>query len=183
MKNYIIIDLEATCDNDETSGFDRNEMEIIEIGAVLLNADLEPIGEFQTFIKPVTNPTLTKFCKELTSITQKEVDEAPGFKEAMQFLYDWFDKVDDVMWLSWGAFDKKQFIKDCELHGIEYKLPYHENAKVNFSKQLGVKKGYGMKRALARAGIELDGTHHRGIDDARNIAKLMPYCMGRKQIG
>ena len=29
-----------------------------------------------------------------------------------------------------------------------------------------------MERALARIGLPLEGTHHRGIDDARNIARL-----------
>jgi inhibitor of KinA sporulation pathway (predicted exonuclease) len=30
----------------------------------------------------------------------------------------------------------------------------------------------GMKRALELMGIPLDGQHHRGVDDARNIAKI-----------
>jgi inhibitor of KinA sporulation pathway (predicted exonuclease) len=29
-----------------------------------------------------------------------------------------------------------------------------------------------MKGALEREGISMEGTHHRGIDDARNIAKI-----------
>jgi len=37
-----------------------------------------------------------------------------------------------------------------------------------------------MARALEIAGLPLDGTHHRGIDDARNMAKLMPYILGKK---
>jgi hypothetical protein len=32
-------------------------------------------GEFQRFIKPMKNPKLTKFCQELTGITQEQVDE------------------------------------------------------------------------------------------------------------
>jgi inhibitor of KinA sporulation pathway (predicted exonuclease) len=31
----------------------------------------------------------------------------------------------------------------------------------------------GMAAALARLGIELEGKHHRGGDDARNIARLL----------
>jgi hypothetical protein len=30
--------------------------------------------------------------------------------------------------------------------------------------------------------IELDGIHHRGIDDARNMVKLLPYALGRKHL-
>jgi inhibitor of KinA sporulation pathway (predicted exonuclease) len=35
----------------------------------------------------------------------------------------------------------------------------------------------GMVRALDIAGIPLDGTHHRGDDDAWNIAALMSHLM------
>ena len=35
-----------------------------------------------------------------------------------------------------------------------------------------------MAQALKLAGLELDGTHHRGIDDARNIARLLPFIVG-----
>jgi 3'-5' exoribonuclease 1 len=41
---------------------------------------------------------------------------------------------------------------------------------------------HGMARALNLANIELEGTHHRGIDDAKNIAKLLPYCIGRQYL-
>jgi inhibitor of KinA sporulation pathway (predicted exonuclease) len=30
-------------------------------------------------------------------------------------------------------------------------------------------------------GLDLVGTHHRGIDDARNIARLLPYCLGWRE--
>jgi hypothetical protein len=31
-------------------------------------------------------------------------------------------------------------------------------------------------------GLAFQGTHDRGIDDARNIARLLPYALGRKPI-
>ena len=36
----------------------------------------------------------------------------------------------------------------------------------------GWNKEVGMDKALEYLGIDLEGTHHRGIDDARNIAKI-----------
>jgi inhibitor of KinA sporulation pathway (predicted exonuclease) len=35
-----------------------------------------------------------------------------------------------------------------------------------------------MAAALRRVGLPLRGTHHRGIDDARNIARLLPWIVG-----
>lgn len=67
---YIIVDLEATC---RESGMPREEMEIIEIGAVeLLSAEAEPTREFSRFIRPILNPELSAFCTQLTSITQRD---------------------------------------------------------------------------------------------------------------
>jgi inhibitor of KinA sporulation pathway (predicted exonuclease) len=181
-EQYIIVDLEATCDDRISNTFNRDEMEIIEIGAVRLDRNLNVVDEFQTFISPIRTTELTEFCKTLTTITQDEVDSAPSFKEAMENFYNWIGDTSNTIWMSWGQYDKNQFDKDHEYHELENKLPTHRNAKVLFSQAIGVKKGFGMVRALKRAGIELDGTHHRGIDDARNIAKLIPYCLGRKII-
>ena len=57
---FLIVDLEATCSNDVS--VPREEMEIIEIGAVMLNRSTWEIdSEYQKFIKPVRHPNLTKF--------------------------------------------------------------------------------------------------------------------------
>ena len=56
----------------------------------------------------------------------------------------------------------------------------HLNLKKQFSAALGEERLYGMDGALCRVGLPLLGTHHRGIDDARNIARLLPWCLGRQ---
>lgn len=75
---YLVLDLEATCCDRQT--IKRHEMEIIEIGAVMVEArNLTIVDEFQTFIKPVRHPIFTEFCKSLTSIAQVQVDRAPYY--------------------------------------------------------------------------------------------------------
>ena len=44
------------------------------------------------------------------------------------------------------------------------------------------RKKLGMAEALKHCGLPLEGTHHRGIDDARNIARLLPWIVGPKAI-
>jgi inhibitor of KinA sporulation pathway (predicted exonuclease) len=39
-----------------------------------------------------------------------------------------------------------------------------------------------MNQALELVGMEIIGTHHRGIDDGRNIARLLPYIVGDRTI-
>jgi inhibitor of KinA sporulation pathway (predicted exonuclease) len=167
--NYIVLDIEATCDDKM-----KIQNEIIEIGAVKLNEDLEIVGEFQIFIKPILNPTLTDFCKELTKIKQSDVDQAVSFKEALEKFLDFCGK--DYYLTSWGFYDKTQFIKDCELH----KLPTewtnkHISLKHQHQNILKLRKGVGVQRALNGINEKFEGTHHRGIDDAKNITKLFKH--------
>jgi 3'-5' exoribonuclease 1 len=176
MNNYfLIIDLEATCCHQKS--IPRHIMEIIEIGAVMLNRQTWEIDdEFQQFIKPVRNPQLTAFCTELTSISQQQVDAAPNFPEAMSKLTDWMNLFPNNIFCSWGNYDKSQFIQDCKFHHIPYPFgAEHRNIKTEFSEYLGVSHKFGMAQALERLGMELQGTHHRGIDDARNITAIYRY--------
>ena len=76
--------------------------------------------------------------------------------------------------------------EDAEMTEHRVSYPFsggHLNLKVAFTEQQGLKKKFGMAEALKLAGIDLVGVHHRGIDDARNIARLLPHSLGRKRIG
>jgi len=176
--HFLVIDLEATC--DEERRLPSRQMEIIEIGAVLVEPEsLAPVAEFQTFIKPVRHPLLTPFCTKLTSITQADVAGAPGFAQAIRQLAGFIDGR-DVLFCSWGDYDRRQFEQDARYHKVG--LPFggrHLNVKKRFSAELGEETSYGMAGALVRVGLTLRGTHHRGIDDARNIARLLPWSLGR----
>lgn len=176
---HIIFDLESTC-WEQDGDFQRGNGEIIEIGAVKYR-DNSKIDEFTQFIRPVKFPELSEFCKKLTSISQDDVDTAPLFKDAMSNFENWiFDKVthgESIKFWSWGFYDKDQIIKECLLNEYSGKISKlmvenHRNMKFAFGDATGIRKGRGMERALEYLQIPLVGTHHRGIDDARNIGKI-----------
>jgi 3'-5' exoribonuclease 1 len=183
-QHILVVDLEATCCARQS--ILRHQMETIEIGAVMVDtASLEIVDEFQTFIKPLRHPILTEFCLQLTSITQSQVDTAPTFPDAIKLWQPWLAQFDKTIFGSWGDYDRKQLQQDSKHHRID--LPYsvssnHVNLKELFSTTQGLNKRYGMAQALKLAQIELTGTHHRGIDDARNISKLLPYILDRQKI-
>jgi inhibitor of KinA sporulation pathway (predicted exonuclease) len=179
---YLVIDVEATC--DDGLSVPRHEMEIVEIGAVLVDdVSLAPFAEFQTFVRPVRHPVLTTFCTRLTSITQGDVANAPTFPAALSALGAFVREhapTSRPVFCSWGDYDRKQFEQDAAYHGV--KLPFganHLNLKKRFAEQSGETKKLGMHEALSRVGLPLLGTHHRGIDDARNIARLLPWVLAR----
>jgi inhibitor of KinA sporulation pathway (predicted exonuclease) len=81
-----------------------------------------------------------------------------------------------VYWLcSWGFYDKKQLTKDCLLHGIDTKwLQNHISIKHQYADIYGIDP-CGMPEAMRKLGIPMDGTHHRGVDDAKNIGKIFKF--------
>lgn len=174
---YIIVDLEATCWENVR---DFSRMEIIEIGAVELpSASGPPSREFSRFVRPVAEPRLSEFCRQLTSIRQADVDRADPFSVVFPEFVAWIGAEPFVL-CSWGAYDLAQFQVDCRRHGLE--LPASFTRHVNLKKQYARLRGIrpcGMARALAHAGLQLEGTHHRGIDDARNIARLAALVLPR----
>lgn len=179
LTHYLVIDVETTSSDD--GSVPKKEREIIEIGAVLVDAHtLNPVDEFQSFVRPVRHPVLTEFCRTLTTITQMQVDQAPTFPAALEELCHRMIG-EGVLFCSWGDFDRHQFRYNCEYHGIAYPFgKEHLNLKRAFSEAQGTKRRLGMAQALRRVGLPLEGTHHRGIDDARNIVRLLPYVVGRK---
>jgi inhibitor of KinA sporulation pathway (predicted exonuclease) len=179
---YLVLDLEATC--CDKGSIAPNQMEIIEIGAVMVDSKtLTIVDEFQSFVKPTRNPMLTEFCKSLTSISQMQVDRAPTYLEASVMLKNWLSGYSNGVFGSWGDYDRKQFQQDSNFHQLPFPIAYpHVNLKKLFSETQGLPKRYGMEKALELTSLPLEGTHHRGIDDARNIAKLLPYILGQKKL-
>ncbi|MDG1331744.1 MAG: exonuclease domain-containing protein [Crocinitomicaceae bacterium] len=168
--NYIILDLEATCWRDRSI---KNQSEIIEIGAVKINEQQEIIGEFNAFIKPKLHPQISEFCTELTTIEQSDIDSADDFKTVISNFQDWIDIDSDYLLCSWGFYDKSQFKKDCELNQLSTQwVRSHISLKHQYGEIKGLRRPMGMGGALRKERIELEGTHHRGIDDARNILKI-----------
>jgi len=183
----LVVDLEATCDDRtkaEPSLVPKHEMETIEIGAVLVDASsMQPIDELGVFVRPVRHPTLTPFCTRLTTIAQSDVDAAPLFPEAVGRVGAMIG-ARRVLFCSWGDYDRHQLAQDAAYHRIEVSWArHHLNLKKHFTERLGLPKKLGMDGALAHAGLALEGLHHRGIDDARNIARIARWLASRMDGG
>jgi inhibitor of KinA sporulation pathway (predicted exonuclease) len=176
---YLIVDVEATC--SDVGAVPRHEMEIIEIGAVMQSSrTFEIDSEFRTFIRPVRHPVLTEFCTELTGITQSDVAAASPFGEALEAMKEWMYSFEDSLFCSWGDYDRQQFLQDCAYHQVGYPFRSgHLNLKAEFSRAVGRSKKLGIADALHSLGMEFEGSHHRGLDDARNIARIVRrVCIG-----
>ncbi|MFM1652489.1 exonuclease domain-containing protein [Brevibacillus sp. B_LB10_24] len=172
MRNTIIFDLEATCWEKP----DQKQSEIIEIGAVKLDGSLQQIGTFSRLVRPTVHPELSEFCTKLTTITQKEVDAAKPFVQAMEEFEQWIvSSSRDVMLISWGFYDKRQIQRECAAKhyggAILQLLAGHVSLKHQFAEARQIPP-CPMTKALELLQLPLEGVHHRALDDAKNIARI-----------
>jgi inhibitor of KinA sporulation pathway (predicted exonuclease) len=165
-----VVDVEATCWEGEPPPGEVHE--IIEIGICVLDTEnWQRLGKHSIIVRPARS-RVSAFCTSLTSLTQEEVAQGVTFAEACEQLKAEFDS-GSRPWASWGDYDRNQFERQCARDGVAYPFSdSHANVRVRFTKALGLARRPGMDAALKMAGLPLEGVHHRGGDDAWNIAAL-----------
>lgn len=171
----LVVDVEATCWEGETPVGQENE--IIEIGICTLDVATGQRLEKRSLLVKPERSQVSPFCTQLTTLTQEQVDQGISFAEACAILQsDYLSR--ERVWASYGDYDRAQFERQCRVRQIEYPFgARHINIKTLFALYYGLSREVGMARALEIAGIPLEGTHHRGDDDAWNIAGLMSLLM------
>ncbi|GGY83751.1 3'-5' exonuclease [Streptomyces omiyaensis] len=166
-----VVDIEATC--WEKAPPPGAVSEIIEIGLTVVDLTArERVGRHRILVRPARS-RVSAFCTDLTGLTQAEVDTGVDFATACRLLAR--DHAAGTRpWASWGDYDRKQFTRQCEATRTAYPFGHrHTNAKAVFTEAHGLRRRPGMAQALAHAGLPLEGRHHRGEDDAWNIAALI----------
>ena len=178
----LVVDLEATCWLGHPPEGQRNE--IIEIGIAALDLATNTIAKSGTvLIKPVASE-ISAFCTELTHITP-ELIAAHGvsFSHACQWLQDEY-LAHQRLWVSWGSYDLKMMQTECKLQNHPYPFsPYHQNLKRMYAKLTKTKHALGLSKAIEALGLEFEGTHHRGGDDAYNTARIAQWLVNQYTVG
>ncbi|MEM8667206.1 MAG: 3'-5' exonuclease [Planctomycetota bacterium] len=167
----LVVDLESTCwDGEPPSG---QCSEIIEVG--LCPVDVKTLTRLEKrslLIKPVKS-VISEFCTELTTLTPDMFTEAGSLADAVKILKKDYDSK-NRLWASWGDYDRRQFERVCKDLNVGYPFgPSHLNIKSLFAAATGIGHELGLDGAYKQLGLELEGTHHRGDDDAWNIARIL----------
>jgi len=184
---FLVLDFEATC--DEGRGFKHPE--IIEFPTVLWNSHTEKVeDEFHHYIKPTLNPKLTPFCTQLTGIQQSTVDSGIILSDALIMYDKWliskglieYDNNNKLVYkknfafVTCGDWDLDKMLpvqcKREKLKRSEY-LKEWINIKKSFANFYHRENAAGMAGMLKILGMDLLGHHHSGIDDCRNICRIL----------
>ena len=169
-RHIVVLDVEATC---WKKGVFSRKKETIEIGAVKLLRDRAESEwpEFQTFVRPRRFPRLSSFCRELTGITQENVDAAPTFPEALQLLLEWSQPLEQVVLATWSRYDLWQLDLDLEAHGLPKLAVPVLDVKKLAARVVGAKSFEETARQLVPDAVALP--RHRAIADARRTARML----------
>lgn len=186
----VVLDFEATCDESRRFG----PQEVIEFPSVVIEvATGRVVDTFHRYVRPVHNPRLTAFCTELTGIQQAQVDQAAPFPAVMAehtaFLHAL--KLDpgnpagppSFAYVTCGDWDLKTMLPTQLRLGSKTAHPPKAmtqwiNIKHAMHTFLG-QRPKGMTSMLAMLGLRLEGRHHSGIDDTRNIARCCQALLQR----
>ncbi len=171
LDQILVVDLEATCWEGKPP--DGTRSEIIEIGICPLELHTGRRLDKRSILVRPTASAVSPFCTHLTTLTQADVDAGTPFTMACEILRKEYHSRDRV-WASFGDYDRTMFQEQCRATGVVYPLgPRHINVKTLASISHSQTHELGMAQMLHLMGIPLEGTHHRGHDDAWNIAGIL----------
>ncbi len=180
----IVVDIESTCWEENSSKDVKDSKmllnDIIEIGICPVETKSGNVLEPKSIIVKPTYSTVSQFCTGLTTLTQEDVDKGMSFSDACSILVNEYD-TKMCVWSSYGYYDRNQFEIQCERENVEYPFSYsHINVKILFALVNSLKRQVGMIDALKMLNIPLKGIHHRGGDDAYNIAQILSRILFNK---
>jgi inhibitor of KinA sporulation pathway (predicted exonuclease) len=177
LDQILVVDLEATCWDGDSPAGETNE--IIEIGICPLEVATGKRLEKRSILVRPERSSVSPFCTSLTTLTAEQVAGGIALSDACGILKKHYQSRDRI-WASFGDYDRNQFQRQCEEMGIAYPFgTRHINVKTLFALSRGLPTEVGMPQALEMLGIKLEGTHHRGHDDAWNIAGILTMLLER----
>jgi inhibitor of KinA sporulation pathway (predicted exonuclease) len=178
LDQILVIDLEATCWEDAPPPGEQTE--IIEVGLCVLDASSgERLARRSILVIPERS-TVSPFCTALTTLTQEELKaDGVSFEEACNILRR-EHLSEERTWAGWGDYDRREFHRQCDSFGIDYPFGQtHLNVKNLFAIAMGLESEVGLPKAMEILGLTQEGIHHRGMDDAWNIALILSHLLMR----
>lgn len=181
LDKFAVIDLECTCWEYQYEIPSNEVQEIIEVGIAIIDIADKSITKESFLVKPQFS-RVTKFCTELTGLTFAELAKQKTFLHVMHDINAKYPFLGNIPWGSYGQFDKNMLDKQYSyLSGVSGRIDLSDrylNIKLFHALKHGLTKEVGMIQALENCGTSHTGTHHRGHDDAENIAKILMIDMG-----
>jgi inhibitor of KinA sporulation pathway (predicted exonuclease) len=142
--------------------------EIIDIGAIKLDENLNTILTFDKLIKPSLYKKLHPFIKDMTGISRESLKSAELFNEVYKEFSKFISDVDILC--VWGTADIKELIRNIEYHKLDSTIVPRKYINVQHyaSQQLKSPGGnnVGLGNAARLMNIPVEAQLHKAINDA-----------------
>lgn len=169
--NYIILDLEWNQPVSHQEPVyrrvgDRLIFEMIQIGAVKLNAERQVLDSLSIPIQPTWYTRIHPRIRRMTGLTQEILDEAPRFEEAIEQFVDWCGE--DYSLLTWGCDDVSVLQQNMDFFDVHPELPPLCDIQHLFSDVYKLKNRMGLQPAMEMLHIDPDESKqfHNAVNDA-----------------
>lgn len=168
---YIILDLEWNQPLSYQSHVyravgDRLIFEMIQIGAVKVDADMKVCDTISIPIRPQHYIKIHPRIRKMTGLDNEILADADTFLEAMDRFAEWCG--DDYALLTWGCDDVSVLKQNMDFYDCKVQLPPLCDIQRLFSDVHGAKDRKGLKAAMEMVGIEPDDNlpFHNALHDS-----------------
>ncbi|MCQ2485563.1 MAG: exonuclease domain-containing protein [Clostridia bacterium] len=174
--HYIIMDLEWN--NTYARRIKGFINEVIEIGAVMLDDDLNYVDEFSSFVKSSIGKKLRSNVKRLTNISNDDIRNGEPFTRVMSDFKHWIGNRENVI-LTWGDGDIRVLIENFRYLSGARTLPFLTNYMdiqryFEIKNDLPKSRQIGLFNAAELVGVDAEMfAHHRALDDSLITAECM----------
>ncbi len=152
--------------------------EIIEIGAVKLDSEIETVDTFSCIIRSQIGKKLRRSVKQLTHLTNADINSGIPFTKAFSLFRKWIGNEETVVF-TWGDGDIRVLLDNFNyLNGIKVIpfLGYYCDLQKCFQKYSKGSKGQqtGLLAAAEMLGIDPGMyIHHRALGDSMMTAEIL----------
>lgn len=176
--SYIVFDLEWNQPYSHDIGFLRRAGmavtgEIIQIGAVKLDDNLQLVDTFNIIVKPVFLQRMHRHVKNLTGITDSMLKTGVPFENALRLFKKWCGPVPVLF--SWGADDVVVLRENVRLHKIKEKWEYNwfDGQRIYSFQKDGTAEQIALGKAVEEMGIPIDLDVHNALHDSIYTARIL----------
>ncbi|KAJ3195995.1 ERI1 exoribonuclease 3 [Irineochytrium annulatum] len=185
MFSYLaVLDFEASCIRTGPA----RSYELVEFPTLLVSTKSGSVeAEFHVFVQPKRHLPISDHYLRKKNIDRTMLESSPTFPDALESHSRFLDAhgctSENTLFVLCGDWDLKHLLPvELEMHGLARdaapRMLSWCNIKAAFKEMTG-KDARGMVRMLNLIGETLDGTHHSGIDDCRNIAKVARWMLSK----
>jgi len=173
--NYVVVDLEWNqAMSSKSSVFNKLPIrlrgEIIEIGAVKLDENMQPGEEFTVDVKPVYFKRMHYKVKKITGFDKERLALGLPFTDALEQFRQWCG--DDVTFITWGCDDQGIMEQNIIIHDLDWDwIAGWINLQLIYNLQTGGDKNQkSLASAMEHFEIEQTRVAHDALGDAYNTA-------------